>query len=106
MRSRGEEMTTDPRDEISNPGPPGECVDISDCNEAVRQLYAFMDNELTEQLRAAFEAHLDSCRPCEEVVTFEVELRRIIADRCQDRVPDELRKRIAAAISEEADDPR
>src|SRR5579862_8540831 len=76
--------------------------DITDCSDAVRQLYAFMDDELTSDLRVAFQTHLDACGPCVEIVTFEAELRRVIANRCQDRVPEELRLRIAAAISLEA----
>ena len=80
-----------------------ECAAISDCNDAIRQLYAFLDNELTEELRSAFEAHLGLCGSCVEVVSFEAELRRVIADRCQDRVPEELMARIAAAISKESE---
>jgi len=76
---------------------------VDECDEAVRQLYNFLDNELTPDLRAAFESHLNACGPCVEIVTFEAELRRVIANKCQDRVPDELRARIAAAISLEAD---
>jgi hypothetical protein len=34
------------------------------------------------------------------VVSFEFELRRVIADRCRDRVPDQLRERIQAALAE------
>jgi mycothiol system anti-sigma-R factor len=111
MRSRGEVMAKEQRD-VESVGtesaerPTDACVDINDCDQAIRQLYSFLDNELTEELRAAFEAHLDRCVPCVEVVTFESELRRVIADRCQDRVPEELVSRIAAAISREAGDRR
>ncbi|HWD25450.1 MAG TPA: mycothiol system anti-sigma-R factor [Acidimicrobiales bacterium] len=76
---------------------------VGECDEAVRQLYNFLDNELTPEMRAAFEAHLNDCGPCVEIVTFEAELRRVIANKCQDRVPDELRERIASAIHNEAD---
>lgn len=76
---------------------------VDECDEAVRQLYNFLDNELTPDMRAAFESHLNDCGPCVDIVTFEAELRRVIANKCQDRVPDELRARIAAAIIREAD---
>jgi mycothiol system anti-sigma-R factor len=76
---------------------------IADCDDAVRQLYAFLDNELTDELRTAFRRHLDGCGPCVEVVEFEAELRRVIASKCHDRVPDDLRLRIVAAISTEAE---
>jgi anti-sigma factor (TIGR02949 family) len=81
----------------------GDCGSIEDCEEAIRQLYAFMDNELTAELRVAFETHLNLCGECGEIVSFESELRKVIANRCQDRVPDELISRIAAAISRESE---
>jgi mycothiol system anti-sigma-R factor len=78
-------------------------VGVSDCGAAIAQLYYFLDNELTEELRAEFEAHLNACSPCVEMVSFESELRRVIADRCQDHVPTELIDRIAAAILRESE---
>jgi mycothiol system anti-sigma-R factor len=76
-----------------------------DCTETVRRLYGFLDGELTEERRQTIRHHLDHCAPCEEVFVFEAELRRVIADRCKDRVPDQLRQRIAAAIDHERLNP-
>jgi anti-sigma factor (TIGR02949 family) len=95
-------MTTEPRDEQRSCTADDIESAVGDCQEAVRQLYAFLDGELTDELRHAFEAHLDACNPCVDVVTFEAELRRVIANKCQDRVPEELRQRITAAIFNEA----
>jgi len=72
-----------------------------DCEESVHVLYHFLDGELTETRRLAIRKHLDRCAPCEEVFKFEAELRRVIADRCKDHVPDQLRNRIAEAIDHE-----
>ena len=33
---------------------------------------------------------------------FEQELRKLVANRCQDRVPDALRERVARALREES----
>jgi mycothiol system anti-sigma-R factor len=74
----------------------------ADCEETIERLYWFLDGELTEERRLAIRAHLDDCGPCLGVMGFESELRRLIADRCHDRVPDGLRERIAAAIHLEA----
>jgi mycothiol system anti-sigma-R factor len=76
-----------------------------DCTETVRRLYDFLDGELTEERRRKIRLHLDHCGPCEEVFEFEVELRRVIADRCKDHVPDQLRRRIAEAIDHERLNP-
>ena len=76
-----------------------------DCTETVRRLYDFLDGELTEERRQKIRIHLDHCGPCEEVFEFQAELRRVIADRCKDRVPDQLRHRIAEAIDRERLNP-
>ena len=73
----------------------------ADCQEAVHVLYHFLDGELTEDRRATIQAHLESCPPCFEGFEFEYELRQVIARKCRDQVPDDLRSRIAAAIHHE-----
>ncbi|HXZ83025.1 MAG TPA: mycothiol system anti-sigma-R factor [Acidimicrobiales bacterium] len=72
-----------------------------DCEESIHSLYHYLDGELTEDRRRELEAHLDMCAPCVEKYEFEAELRRVIADRCKDRVPEELRRRVANAIDHE-----
>jgi mycothiol system anti-sigma-R factor len=82
-------------------GPDG-CSGQADCEEAVHQLYHYLDGELTEVRRLQIVAHLDRCAPCAQAADFEAELRQIIADRCRDHVPESLVQRIAEAIDEEA----
>ena len=76
-----------------------------DCVEAVHELYHYLDGELTEVRREEIRVHLDWCGPCGGAADFEAELRRVIANRCQDRVPQSLMDRIAAAIEEEGSQP-
>jgi mycothiol system anti-sigma-R factor len=71
-----------------------------DCDEAVHELYHFLDGELTDERRREIAVHLDLCGPCADAAGFESELRMVIASRCQDRVPDALIARVAAAIDE------
>lgn len=75
----------------------------ADCEETVHRLYHFLDGELTDERRRAIQSHLDDCGPCIDILGFEAELRRVIADRCRDHVPDNLRERIAAAIRHESE---
>lgn len=83
-----------------------DCSDGRDeCSEALRQLYLYIDGELTEELRVTIERHLDDCPPCFESYGFEAELRQIISLRCRDQVPDSLRRRIAEALGHEAVEP-
>ncbi|HLG67785.1 MAG TPA: mycothiol system anti-sigma-R factor [Acidimicrobiales bacterium] len=72
-----------------------------DCDEAVHQLYHYLDGELTEERRRQIAFHLDLCEPCSAAAGFEVELRQVIANRCRDRVPDSLIRRIAEALEAE-----
>jgi len=68
------------------------------CEEALHQLYEYIDGELDETRRAAIYDHLDKCGPCLDAFDFEEELRRVVAKRCHDTVPDALRSRIAAQL--------
>lgn len=72
-----------------------------DCREALHRIYHFLDGELTATRRIKIEQHLDGCSPCLHLFGFEAELRRIVADKCRDAVPDTLRARIADAIDHE-----
>ena len=73
------------------------------CEEALHVLYHFLDGELTDDRRESIKAHLDSCSTCLGAFDFEVELRQVIVCRVQDRVPDELRLRIARLMDTEQD---
>lgn len=75
-----------------------------DCSETLSWLYEFLDGELTDDRRRAIETHLNFCPPCGSAVTFEAELRRVIADRAKDHVPEQLRSRIATALAELGDE--
>ncbi|MGO9334020.1 MAG: mycothiol system anti-sigma-R factor [Acidimicrobiales bacterium] len=80
----------------------GEKNDTSiNCREVLHRVYHFLDGELTPERRDQIARHLDRCSPCLKAFGFENEIRRLVADRCRDQVPDELRTRIAAAIDHE-----
>jgi mycothiol system anti-sigma-R factor len=70
----------------------------NECSEAVEVLYHYLDGQLTVERRILIQHHLDDCPPCLDAFDFEAELRVIIAHKCRERVPDELRQRVADAI--------
>src|SRR6516165_3766048 len=72
------------------------------CEEAVHELYHYLDGELTEVRREEIRVHLDWCGPCSGAAEFESELRRVIANKCKDRVPQTLIDRVATALDEES----
>ena len=69
-----------------------------DCSETLHQLYHFLDGELTDAKRVEIRAHLEECPPCFEAFDFEAEIKAYVAQKCRERVPDELRARIAEVI--------
>ena len=73
-----------------------------DCDDALHELYHYLDGELTSERRQKIQDHLESCPPCFEGFDFEAELRIVVARKCTDQVPDALRQRIADAIHHEA----
>lgn len=73
---------------------------MAECNDTLRELYQFLDGELTESDRVHIKRHLDDCSPCLAAFDFEAELRLVVRNRCVDTVPDSLRDRIARAIQE------
>jgi mycothiol system anti-sigma-R factor len=75
-----------------------------ECGDAVHQLYLYLDGELTSERRELIQHHLDSCPPCFEAYDFEAELRQVIAHRCREQVPDQLRVRVARALGLEPPD--
>jgi mycothiol system anti-sigma-R factor len=69
-----------------------------DCDKAYRRMYRYLDGEITVWVRWRITRHLGKCPPCANGYDFEVELREVIASRCRDTVPDDVKRRIAEAI--------
>jgi len=76
---------------------------MGDCEESIRQLYEFLDGELTPERRTSIRTHLDDCSHCLDAFGFETELRVIVSQHCRERVPEELKDRIARMIAGLAD---
>lgn len=81
-----------------------------DCERALAEVYAFLDQELDDALRMQIMAHLESCSPCFEAFDFEAELRMVITTRTHAvDVPETLRLRIEETLTylrfEDPDDP-
>jgi mycothiol system anti-sigma-R factor len=75
---------------------------MSDCNDALHQLYQYLDGELTAARRSVIQHHLDTCQPCAEPYDFEAELRMVIRRKCQEQVPDTLLAKVRKALEAEA----
>jgi mycothiol system anti-sigma-R factor len=72
-----------------------------DCQEALQELYTFLDGELTVEKREHIRVHLDDCNPCLGAYDFEAELRIVISTKCKEQVPESLKERIRAQLQAE-----
>lgn len=69
-----------------------------DCTESLKELYTFLDGELTVERRTHIQQHLEGCQDCYEAFDFEAELKIVVSTRCKEEVPDHLRQRVAEAL--------
>jgi anti-sigma factor (TIGR02949 family) len=66
-----------------------------DCEEAVEQLYSYLDEELTPDIQKVIHAHLKECADCFGHFEFERAFLRFLEARCRAQgAPPELCKRI------------
>lgn len=75
---------------------------MDDCSQTLRELYQYLDGELTDQDRVQIAHHLHDCSPCLEAFDFEAELQEVVRNRCVDQAPESLRRRVAEAIKAES----
>ncbi len=71
---------------------------VGNCDDALRDLYVYLDGEITDERRALISRHIDDCSPCLEAFDFEHELRDLVARTCRSDAPDSLKDRVAEAI--------
>ena len=68
---------------------------MANCNETIRELDAFLDGELPEDVRAHIHLHLNSCMDCLQAFDFQAELKLAIRRKCNtDELPPGLLGRI------------
>lgn len=73
-----------------------------DCAAAANRLHELIDQELTPEIEAAVQRHLDDCAPCMAVYEFEQGFRRFMSLKMQSvTVPSDLKGRIFQKLSEE-----
>jgi len=75
-----------------------------DCEQASYRMYRYLDGDLTVWRRWRIRRHLHRCPPCAQGFDFELEIRWVLATRCRDEVPPELRARIARALGVDPED--
>jgi mycothiol system anti-sigma-R factor len=77
---------------------------MPDCNETLRELEQFLDNELSDTVREVIHSHLEGCPDCLETFEFHAELKAVIAAKCHnDEMPPGLLSKIEKCFGEDFD---
>jgi mycothiol system anti-sigma-R factor len=70
------------------------------CSEAVKRLWDYLDDNLTEADRKAVDEHLSLCRRCCGELEFAEELRRFLQSSAREQIPADVRARLDKALGE------
>lgn len=75
---------------------------MADCNETIRELDAYLDGELSDDVRSHIHQHLDGCMDCLQAFDFQAELKAAIRRKCSnDELPEGLMQRIVNCFDED-----
>jgi mycothiol system anti-sigma-R factor len=72
---------------------------MAECDETIRQLYAYLDDFLDETMKADISSHLVVCPDCQGRMEFEYSLKIHLRLRAQEEpLPEELRQRLLSCF--------
>jgi anti-sigma factor (TIGR02949 family) len=71
------------------------------CQEVIRQLYAYLDGELEPQSESEVDEHIHSCRECMSRAEFERLLRKRLIESTDKRAPEQLRRKLLSIIDDD-----
>lgn len=74
---------------------------MHDCDDALTNLYQYLDRELEGASSEQIRSHLEHCSECFERFDFEGRLKQVVKDRLAEEVPDAFISRLRAAIARE-----
>jgi anti-sigma factor (TIGR02949 family) len=72
-----------------------------DCDEALTNLYLYLDSELDQQTSGRVKAHLAACHGCDAPFDFERRLREVIKGRLGEELPEVVIVRLKAMLAVE-----
>ena len=77
---------------------------MADCRETIRELDAFLDGELSVDVRSYIHLHLNECVDCLQAFDFQAELKAAIRRKCStETLPPGLLNRIEMCFDEDFD---
>ena len=76
-------------------------IDDIGCIEAINDLYAYLDGELTDpETVAKFENHLEHCAACYSRIELETALGRLIRNSAEENAPVRLQRRLRKLLDD------
>ncbi|HKZ24345.1 MAG TPA: mycothiol system anti-sigma-R factor [Acidimicrobiia bacterium] len=72
------------------------------CDEALTNLYQYLDREMGAADSERIRAHLDDCSGCFDIYEFEIRLRVVVRERLSEEVPPEFIERLRSALARES----
>ena len=77
---------------------------MADCKQTLRELDAFLDDELSTTAREQIHNHLEGCVDCLQTFDFHAELKETIRRKCSnDEIPSGLLAKIEMCFNEDFD---
>ena len=75
-------------------------IKIIECEEAIRKMLEYLDEELHQHDHDAVHNHLESCRECFTRMEFEQRLKSMVRNSKTDAAPTSLSDRIKTIIKD------
>lgn len=77
---------------------------MADCKQTLKELDAFLDDELPAAMRGQIHDHIEGCVDCLQAFEFHAELKTVIQRKCSnDELPPGLLAKIEMCFQEDFD---
>jgi anti-sigma factor (TIGR02949 family) len=74
------------------------------CSEAVKQLWDYLEHDVTTRERDAVEEHLAFCRRCCGEMEFADELRGLLSSAAEAELPPDVERRLSRTLDDLGDE--
>jgi len=68
------------------------------CQQALENLYLFIDQEIDTASCAEIQSHIDQCRECLDVYDLERVVKSLVSRSCNEVAPEVLRQKVLVSI--------
>jgi len=73
-------------------------VSCDNCQDALQNLYLFLDHEIDNATTEEIQAHIDDCSSCLTAYDLERVVKALVARSCSEKAPEPLREKVLYSI--------